>query len=143
MIFGHRVGHQGLGTQRGRLALGGLQLSIQGCRCLSQSSMSSIWLPETGPRPSRTPRLLSAVSGDSPRAVASLEAGKAEQGCDMAMGQRPLEGDGLVEGSEDDAALEEGADDIDDGWGLSRRLRAPIQAGRCSYWINIWGPRYL
>ena len=43
--------------------------------------------------------------------------GQAEQGGHVAMGKRPLEGDGLVEGREDDAALEEGADGIDQGWG--------------------------
>ena len=42
---------------------------------MSQSSMSSSSFPETPPRPSRAPRLLSAVSGDKALAVASFEAG--------------------------------------------------------------------
>ena len=114
-----------------------------------------------GPETERTPRLLPVVSGDSPRAVASLamdeagmraarartrlaaglaveDAGKAElggqaeQGGDMAMGQRPLESDGLVEGGEDNAALEDGADGVDHGLGnfgglarVLRRMRLP------------------
>ena len=49
--------------------------SIQGWRFSSQSSMASISLPVTGPRSSTAPRLVDAVSGDSARAVASLEAG--------------------------------------------------------------------
>ena len=43
--------------------------------------------------------------------------GQAEQGGDVAVRQRALEGDGLVEGGEDDAALEDGADGVDHGWG--------------------------
>ena len=49
--------------------------SIQGWRFSSQSSMAIISLPVTGPRSSTAPRLVDAVSGDSARAVASLEAG--------------------------------------------------------------------
>ncbi len=40
-------------------------LSIQTWRFSSQSSMASTSLPATGPSPSRAPRLLVAVSGDS------------------------------------------------------------------------------
>ncbi len=42
--------------------------------------------------------------------------GQAEQGRYVSMGQRPLEGDGLIEGREDDDALEERSDGIDQGW---------------------------
>ena len=43
--------------------------------------------------------------------------GQAEQSGDVAMRQRALEGDGLVEGGEDDAVLEDGADGVDHGRG--------------------------
>jgi len=43
--------------------------------------------------------------------------GQAEQGGDVAVRQRALEGDGLVEGGEDDAVLEDGADGVDHRWG--------------------------
>ena len=49
--------------------------SIQSCLARSQSSMSSISLPVTGPSPGRAPRLSAAVSGDSRRAMASFESG--------------------------------------------------------------------
>ena len=49
--------------------------SIQGWRASSQSSIASISLPVTAPRPRTAPRVEAAVSGVSCRAVASLESG--------------------------------------------------------------------
>ena len=60
--------------------------------------------------------------------VATEDAGKAELGRqaelgrDMPVGQRPSDGDGVVEGFKDDAALEQSADSIDDGLGDFRKV---------------------